>query len=397
MKKFYAYIILLIISFSGVYSQNKTQSVFVMIDLSMNISGDENPITPLMRQDGIDFTKSIITASYKPGDFPEWEKAGVFVSPEIEAIIKGNGTPLIGEDDFLMIMPFGEINTINRFQINLISNYPSDFNKYYQFPYTYDDRDTWGDYAEAKVCNIAYNNKIPEYYIVRIQGRPDDPNSDLLSQQDQNMVDEYETGAVGEVVARFKHTVASRYLVTIKKVDINKFPGIKNYKAVRIDSTNTDPNRKSLRIISPKGKKRAPYTTSSNTIQLSWNCIGCDSIPKYTIRINNLDTKKTKIKRVTKKTVTALKLEESATYKITVSTKGANSKPQYITIDQEEDKGGFGTLLLILLLGVGGYFAYKYLIAGKRNKVKEKDNWTEPKKTSYSSNEKQTTSDDDDW
>lgn len=386
----------MVLCFFSIYGQTKTQSVFVMVDLSVNIQGDQDPITPSMRQDAIDFAKSIITASYKPNDFPEWKKAGVLASPEIGAIINGTGTPLIGEDDFLMIMPFGEIKSIKDFQINLISNYPSDFNKYYQFPFVYDDVDTWGNYAEAKVCNLAYNNQIPEYYIVRIQGRPDDPNSALLDRDDQEMVDEYETGAVGETIARFKHTTASRFLVTIKKVNISKIPGIKNYKAVIIDSTNTDPNRKSLRIISPKGKRKTPYTTGSSAIQLSWNCIGCDSIPKYTIRVNNLDTKKTKTQRVTNKTFIALKLEP-ASYKITVSTNGANSKPQYISIEDEDEGGGFGTLLFFILLGIGGYLGYKYLIVGKRRN-KEKDNeWTDRDDKSNSSNKNEMSSDDDDW
>jgi len=354
MKRLFIYSLLCTISFGSTYGQNKTQSVFVMVDLSLNIKTDQSPITPPMRQDAIDFARAIITASYKPGDFPNWQKAGVSINPEIDAIIQGKGSPLIDEDDFLMVIPFGNIDTPNRFQINLIKNYPSDFNRYYQFPFAYDEQNTWGNYAEAKVCNLAFNHQIPEYYIVRIQGRPDDPNSHLLTKEDQEMVDGYETGAVGEVIARFKHTVASRYLVTIKKIDISKFPEIKNYKAVTIKSTNTDPTRKSLRIVSPKGKRKLPYVTASSSIQLSWSCIGCDSISKYTIRVNNLDTKKSKTLRVTRKTFTSLKLEP-ATYKISVSTQGANSKPQYIRIEDEELSSGLGPLFVIIVLLVGGY------------------------------------------
>ncbi|NMH87991.1 hypothetical protein [Flavivirga algicola] len=395
MRTLYLSITLIILCFSSIYSQSKTQSVFVMVDLSKNVQKDNSPITLSQRQDAIAFTKSIITASYASNKFPNWKKTGVFTSPEIEAIIKGKGKPLIGVDDFLMVMPFGEISSTNKFQINLVGNYPSDFNKYYKFPFSYNDNDTWGDYAEAKVCNIAYNNQILEYYIIRIQGMADDPNSRLLDKEDLSMVDEYETGSVGEVVARFKHTTASRFTVTVKKIDISKIDIFKNGKKVTITPTNTD--KKSLRIISPKGTRKTPFTMASSNIRVSWTCIGCDSLPKYTLRAHNLKTKKTKNYSVKNKTFQSLKLEP-ATYKINVSTKGANSKAQYITVKGESgDSGGFGVILLLLLLGVGGYFAYKYLIAGrKENTNKERSDWAEREEKSPPSNT-DTTSQDEDW
>ncbi len=397
MRTLYLSIGIIILCLSNMYSQSKTQSVFVMVDLSKNVQGDSSPITLSQRQDAIDFTKSIITASYTSNKFPNWKKTGVFTSSEIEAIIKGKGKPLIGVDDFLMVMPFGEISSTNKFQINLISNYPSGFNKYYRFPFVYNDSDTWGDYAEAKVCNIAYNNQILEYYIIRIQGMADDPNSMLLDKEDLSMVDEYETGSVGEVVARFKHTTASRFTVTIKKIDISKIDIFKNGKKVFVKPTNTD--KKSLRIISPKGNRKTPFTMTSSSIRVSWTCIACDSLPKYTLRVNNLKTKKTKTYSIKSKTFQSLKLEP-ATYKINVSTKGANSKAQYITIEGEDEEGGFGVILLLLILGLGGYFGYKYLIAGrKENTNVERSDWAEQEKKSSPSNTDNTTNTEqgEDW
>lgn len=397
MKKQFLFTIVWLIGFLSLYSQGKTKSVFVMVDLSLNVKGDPSPITKPMREDAIAFSKSIITASYKPNNFPEWEKAGISTDPVINAILNGKGRPLIGEDDFLMIMPFGDISTTNEFQINLIKNYPSDFNKYYQFPFQYDTYNTWGNYAEAKVCNLAYHNKISEYYILRIQGRPDDPNSQLLSKQNQEMIDEYETGAVGEVIARFKYTKASRYTVTIKKVNISKILWPKNYAPPVIDSTNTDFNRKSLRIIAPKGKRKAPFTTHSTTIQLSWSCIGCDSIPKYTVRVNNLETKKNKTHRINNKTITSLRLEPGK-YKVTVATKGANSRPQYFTILTKGEDGSFGTFFLAILLLIGGYFAYKHLIQNKKDTAAGSDDWIKEDKKSYTNtNIESSQESDDDW
>lgn len=373
-------------------AQNPEQSVFVMVDLSMNIKGDQNPISSEMRKDAIEFTKSLLMATYHKSNFPEWEKTGVFTSPVIGNILNGTGKPLIGTDDFLMIMPFGELKTSENFKINQIRRYPSDFNRYYQFPFTYTDRDTWGTYAEAKVCNIAYNYKIPEYYVVRIQGRPDDPNSQLLSNKEQEMIDEYDTGSKGEVIAKFKHK-KTRFSVTVKKIDITKIPGISKYPPIHVPPENID--KKSLRIVAPKGESKKPFESESTKIRVSWICIGCDSTTNYNLTVNNLDTKKTESHKDLKN-ISYKDLElEPAKYKISVSTKGVRSKSQYVTI-KNEGGGVLGILILLIALGVGGYFGYTYFINQKRNQDATKKGW-EHEKEPDSTQTQDKNEYDDDW
>lgn len=359
------------------YGQGRTQSVFVMVDLSSNIKGHPDPITREMREDAIAFTRSLITASYRPADFPNWEQTGVPLDPEIDNIVKGKSKPLIGADDFLMIMPFGESATINRFKINEIKTYPSDFDRYYQFPFNYTDRDTWGDYAEAKICNIAYNYQISEYYLFRIQGKPDDPNSSYLTSDQSKMIDDYVTGSVAQVVGKFRHKMVN-FSVTIKKVDISKIPGMKNYKKTAITSSNTD--RKSIRIISPKGEKKHPYKAKSDRISVTWVCIGCDSTATYSLTVRNLDTKKTKKHKVINANYKSISMGPGK-YKINVSSFGIRSKTEYVKIPGEG--GGFGGLILILILAAAGYFGYKFFMDKRKQKHKPKpdDSWTDDNAT----------------
>lgn len=336
--------------------QSSTNSVIVMVDLSLNINDDPNPISGSMRTEAIEFARSMITATYDAKDFPDWEQSGVFLGKELESILNGAGKPLIGKDDFLMIMPFGELETSDKFKINQIRSYPSDLNTYYQFPFDYNDQDTWGNYAEAKICNIAYNYAIPEYYLFRIQGRPDDPNSQLLTPQDQQMLDEYITGSVGEVVGKFNHRNAN-FSITVKKLNISKIPGIGNYKKVNITATNTD--RKSVRITYPPSRDRKKPTKLSNSLfRTTWICMGCDSLSNYSLIVHNRDTKRTKSFKVNGKNYKNLELDPG-NYRVNVQVEGIRSSDAYLEVEAEGG-GGFWIFFILVALGGLGYLGYKY-------------------------------------
>lgn len=376
-----------------------------MVDQSLNIKSDPtNRIDEPTRQNAIDLARALIMAEYKPGDFPYWKEAGVTTGKEIKDIIAGKGQPLIGPDHYLIMMPFGEIKTSDNFLVSPIENFPADFNNNYKFPFSYQDYDTWGNLAEAKACNIAFNNGIPEYYIVRIQGKPDDPNSALISNTLQGIVDEYETASRAEPLARFRHKDV-RFSVTVKKVDITKIPGMKKYPKIKVGSKNV--TRKSLKIVVPIGARDKPFKTSSKLLRASWMCLGCDddSTTEYSVTVNNLTTKKTERYKVPS-TSKALTLEPGD-YKISVATKGASAKPQYFTIKDsssggggsDEGGGGFGIILLLLALAAAGYFGYRYFNQNRKRSNAE----VRPSDRGFggssgnSSSQNNSSADDDDW
>lgn len=330
-------------------------NVFILVDLSGNPINDPHKITGQMRQEAIELVRGVVTAKYNTALNQNWYLSGNADS-RIQAIVTGKGQPLIGRGGYLMIMPFGERNTYKNFKINLMSSYPADFNRFYQFPFRYDQQLTFSEIARAKAADVAEDANIRKYFLVMITGKGEDIASQSYSMEEIGYLDNYKSSVIVNSLAIFRYNDQNiDFKVVISEIDISKMTGRQPSRPNIIQPTNVD--RKILEIISPKGTRRTPFETGSNQIVVSWNCVGCSDSSVYTINVKSMennDTERIKPAKVIGRFSHSIPLSPGE-YQIKVSAVGVGSSVVYVKI---KSKGGWGWLFTLFLLGALGYLGY---------------------------------------
>lgn len=362
-KLLLTFIIILFVSLS--FAQ---QSVFVLIDVSGNPLDlpDSKKITPEMRDEAVSLVKAVITATYDSTLFENWIPKKL--QGEVLNIYAGRGQALLDKNGYLLIMPYGDRDTYEHFRINLIQNYPADFDTYYNYATGLSYRDPWTyeDIATAKAADIALdpNVNIRNYYLFKIKGLGGDiTGSRPYTPEDLEYLANYirDDFSLGKFVYK---DISKQYSIEVSKVDISKM----TTQGTIIKPIHVD--KPVLEIISPAGTKKNPYKAKKGQpFGVAWKCMGCGDSSDFTVSVRG---EKSELKKVKNKYSTTLQLDQSGDYTVSVSATGINSKNKvYISVSGGGSGSGFWWLLLVILIGLVIYYVIKNDPFGwKENKEK---------------------------
>lgn len=364
MNRIIVFIIIFVITFTS-FAQ---KSAFVLIDVSGNPLDlqPQQKITKQLRIEAIDLVRDIITAEFDSNKYVNWEK--INLQGELKNIYYKKGNPLISNDGFLVIMPYGERETYKDFRINKIQNFPTDFYNFYNYAYSFKYRDqlTFEEIAEAKAADIALDPMvgINKYYLITIKGLGGDKTgSQPYSEEELDYIKSYVVDL--ESLGGFSLINPDKqYSINIRLLDVSKMD--------RQSNIVKQPNigKKVLEIISPKGTKRNPFETEEEkNFRISWTCFGCLDSTTYRVYVRG---NKTKSYTVSNKNYYTLQLGKGD-YRISVSGDGVSSKNNvYIKIKGK--RGGYGFLVflfvLLILAAIAFYFWKVDPFGWQKNKSK---------------------------
>lgn len=325
-------------------------NAFVLVDVSGNPLEDPYKITPPMRQEAIALTRAIITNNYNSSFNNNWRQTVKNPDPRITGIMSGQGRPLIDPGGLLMIMPFGERDTYKQFQINPINNYPADFDRYWQFPFSYTQQQTFGEIAKAKAGDIAAEAGAGIYFLIVISGKGEDTDSKSYSAQEIKYLDNYRGAANINSLAVFRHRDSNiDFKVEFSEIDVTRIkPGTRGSQPRIIQPGNV--SQKDLEILTPKGSRTEPREFSEkDKIFVQWRCLGCSDSSRFVIQISKLEGGE-RVSPITvfKQFAHSVPPLKAGLYDIKVSGDNLTSQRVYIKIS---GGGGWGWLIILLALG----------------------------------------------
>jgi len=325
-------------------------SAFVLVDVSGNPLVDLYKITLPMRQEAIALARAVITNNFNSSFNNNWKLPGN-TDPRIESIVAGQGRPLIDPGGFLMIMPFGERNTYTRYQINPIINYPSDFDRHWQFPFSYDEQQTFGEIAKARAADVALapNFNLSKYFLIIIAGKGEDTDSQSYTPQEQKYLDNYRSAVSVTSLAVFRYKDARLdFKVEFAEIDVNRMKtGPGGSRAPLISSRNV--SQKILEITTPKGSRAAPGEFSEkDNILVRWRCLGCSDSTRFVVQLSKQEGGE-RVAPITvfKQFSHSVPPLKAGVYDIKVSGDNLTSQRVYIKI---AGAGGWGWLVVLLAL-----------------------------------------------
>ena len=147
-----------------------------------------------------------------------------------------------------------------------------------------------------------------------------------------------------------------------------------------------------ISLTSPKKVtiKQPPVKIKKENVTVSWICSDAPDEIRYTVNITGQDRQKFKDKRANlPQNSTTFNNVPNGKYKITVSATDAASDSTFIEVSTGDGGSAFLILLLLIAIGVGGYFLWKKVIKPNMDqKVKPKENnQTNNNSNNYSSND----------
>lgn len=369
IKRFLAFCLLLL-TVAGTASAQ--ENVFVLVDVSGNprgISADSR-ITAAMRTQAGDLVKQLALGNFDKARFmQDWRLSGN-TDPQIQNIVDGSGKPLIEQGGYLLIMPFGDKDTYDRFKLNKIDNLPGDVDRAWRMPTQYTDQNTFGEIARAKAADVAIDANLKGYYLVVISGLGEDTNSaNLYTSQEQDYMDNYRSAVRKNALGIFRYRDNKKdYKIEVSKIDLTRMRNAANTTGTKriIDSSNVD--KPIVEIITPKGNRRSPYSLKGDKLNVTWSCIGCTKDTEYSVKLLHMENRgASQTQKVKGRTNHTFSMTEGGPYRVVVSNNQGSSSTEFITY---EGSGGGGSFLLWLLiiaaLAALGYFLYTKLYSGSR-------------------------------
>ena len=370
------------------YCQN---NIFFLVDVSGNPlnMGVQTHITYSERQEAISLASDLIKGTFIKNKYANWKAS--HLNSEIQNIYDGKGTSLLQQNSYLIIMPYGDHDRYKDFEIYMLNNIPVDFDRAISKTksFKYGDQSTFESLARAKAADIALDQNFKDYYLICISGLGgDNTGSQPFTLEENNFIKNYEGGAQLVPCGTFSYSDRNKtFGIVIHKVDISILANGKNITQggqIGIVQPANLPDKK-LEIAGNSSNPSKPLVIKEGApLSISWRCLGCDPNPTFNISVKGTNNTRYS-KNYSQKNNTHLSLNlEKGTYKITVrSSCGLQSKPLFVKMEGKSGGGFFLIILLLALLGLGGYKAFKYLFRDnyQKNIIKEDDGFKVPKPT----------------
>ena len=338
MKQLYTILSLFICTLS-VYSQN---NVFVLVDVSKSVT-----------QNNLNDAKQALTEVFTGG------------TSSVGSIIKGTISDLykfkLNTGDNLSVSRFGSCQTTWAItpSLNGINNFNTDVtNTLNSISWSPTDNNTFIVLAKAKIAEYAVRNSITNYKLIIIT---DNIQTDFAkgilnycNPDAKALAESYKSGVIEGVYTILKFSPTADFTIhLIQSVDVSKYtlPGV-------TPPTIIDAENPAITITSPpEAKKGNEHEVKTEAVTITWNCPTCPQGTKYTVLVSQYDYDGKKF-RDTKECdlPTATFPLPDGKFRITVSASNTTASSDYTCISVST--GGYGWLLFLLILIVGGAVAY---------------------------------------
>ena len=338
MKQLYTILSLFICTLS-VYSQN---NVFVLVDVSKSVT-----------QNNLNDAKQALTEVFTGG------------TSSVGSIIKGTISDLykfkLNTGDNLSVSRFGSCQTTWAItpSLNGINNFNTDVtNTLNSISWSPTDNNTFIVLAKAKIAEYAVRNSITNYKLIIIT---DNIQTDFAkgilnycNPDAKALAESYKSGVIEGVYTILKFSPTADFTIhLIQSVDVSKYtlPGV-------TPPTIIDAENPAITITSPpEAKKGNEHEVKTEAVTITWNCPTCPQGTKYTVLVSQYDYDGKKF-RDTKECdlPTATFPLPDGKFRITVSASTTTASSDYTCISVST--GGYGWLLFLLILIVGGAVAY---------------------------------------
>jgi hypothetical protein len=352
MKRLYTILSLLFFTLS-VSAQN---NVFVLVDVSKSV-----------KQDDLLAAKQALNEIFLGS------------TPSNSNVVGGSLQDLqqfkIAVGDRVSILKFGNQQTtlnINPTPIQ-VSSLPNDVNSALNsFPIVPTDNNTYFTLAKAKVAEYAKKNNLSKYVLCIVSDENEDnfgpggkPNYN--SSYIQELVDNYNTKTnqakeEPAILTKFNSSTQGFKLRFIPSIDVSKYniPG---------GSTPPPPlpgKPASITLTSfANGKKDKPVPTGSNSFTVSWTCgPNCPPNAKFNVMLTEIGGKYKDKQTVTSNTWKFSNVP-SGSFKVVVTASGIGSATTFV----ETPSGGYGWLIFLLILIVGGLIGYYFWNKRRQEKI----------------------------
>lgn len=351
MKQLYTILYLFICTLS-VYSQN---NVFVLVDVSKSVTQKE-------LNDAKQALKEVLTGS---------SLSKAFIS-------QGSQQDLVNfkmaQGDKLAIVKFGSLLTTSAINPSptIIQNVNADISQVFNSAsWTPIDGQTYLTLAKAKIAEYAKNQNITKYKLYVISdnihddfgraGRPNYPDD-----YTRNLVEGYHTSTnpVNEAgPTKLKFDKAKDFTLSfIPNVDVSNYT-----LPVVTPPTIIDAENPAITITSPpEAKKGNEHEVKTEAVTITWNCPTCPQGIKYTVRVSQYDGGKFRNSKKCDAPTATFTLPDGK-FRITVSATNTTASSDYTCISVST--GGYGWLLFLLILIVGGAVAYYIWNKNRQEKI----------------------------
>ncbi|UPT71038.1 MAG: hypothetical protein M0D53_01070 [Flavobacterium sp. JAD_PAG50586_2] len=332
------------------------EQVFILVDISGSRGADA------IKTEAKNQVYNLLLGQYSANG---WTPVTITDKKITDLINSASKQPLIGQNSWVCIVPFGNKDTYKRYVIAQNKNHPIDFQNIFNqhYPSKFIDGFTYMSIAEAFTASLAKTYNINEYYMFVVTdglGDQDDTNSkNTYDSFEENLLLEW-NNASSSIVKNIGALTKSKYYINMRKVTNVKSSQIPTNPGIQGPPNIPDTNDQAAEItinIPQEAKKGKEYEIKSETVNINWNCPTCPQGIKYTVLVSQYEGGRF---RETKKDLvanTATFKVPDGNYRITVSASNfpASSDTTFIKVGTS----GFGWLvfLLILIAGIGiGYY-----------------------------------------
>ncbi|MGB8193116.1 MAG: hypothetical protein WCF67_14405 [Chitinophagaceae bacterium] len=286
-----------------------------------------------------------------------------------------NGTPLVSNGSQVLLIPFGDKSTSDKYAEIKVSNYPGDLLNFIDinYPTVFSDGFTYLTLAKAKAAQLAKQKGISRFMLLLISDNISDftgGKSPNYTTYEQQLVDNYNSQSnpitEGGVDGYVKLRGNSDFKIPIRTMDVSKYQAIPNPSQNPPTTTPATPANTTLSIeftgALAAATRKKPAVIKSNNVTVSWQCRNCPDNMRYNLIFTQIEGGKFRdanSKNIS--TPSVLKKLESGVYKITVSGEVPyRSMPVSgaITYVSVETGSGSWWLWVLLLAGLIGLIIY---------------------------------------
>ena len=333
------------------------EHIFVLVDVSGSRGMD--PI----KTEAKDQVYNLLMGQYTANG---WNPVTITDKKVSDIISSASKQPLIGNNSWICIVPFGNKDTYKRYSITQSKNYPLDFQNLFlqHYPASFKDGYTYIQIAEAFTASLAKTYNINEYYMFIVtDGLGDHDDTDSKHTYDpfeESLLLEWNNTS-SSIVKNVGTLTKSKYYINLRKVTNVKgtqfpvTPGV--VPPAIVDSSSAIP--KIVISSPPEGKKNKEAVIKTETLNVNWACQNCPQGIKFNVMVSGYGGNKS---RETKKELSAntatFKLPDGK-YRVTVSSPNYPAAASDTTFI-EVSTGSYGGLLAALLLAALAGGAYMF-------------------------------------
>lgn len=342
MKRIVLLFLLCALNFTTAFTQNQVVISF------------DNVAVPLSVQQNMQkLLQNILLSTYRAQDHPVW-RWDYADHAQLNAIRQGYQQPLLQTKDSLSLLFLLATKDSVGYRSQQIDKPIVELDSLLQYGrFSASNTNAYQKLRLPQVLGNLYQRQVSQCYLIDIY-QPYPSQRRTYTPQEDSLITYYTRDSIVQI----KNLAQVSYAPSPNLIRVV-------FREVKFVKTNSKPlptfvPEGKITILTPKGTRRNPQEAT----QISWSCSGCADTTEFTVIINSIEGKKSKIRQKTKSssfTIPEGALEKGK-YRVRVQAAGMHaSRHVYMQYNVVSGGGGSAFLILLLLagLGTGGYALWR--------------------------------------